>query len=49
MAKEKVWDRLPPRTREEQDEFYQCPACGQVYWKGSHYRRMARFVEHLLG
>ncbi len=47
-AKEEVWDLLPPRVREEQGEFHQCPACGQVYWKGSHYRRMARFVEHLL-
>lgn len=45
VAKEHVVAMLPPRTRECFDEFLQCPACGRVYWKGSHYEHMARFIE----
>lgn len=48
VAKAEVWDRLPPRTREEHDEFHRCQDCGQIYWKGSHYQRMARLIDHLL-
>jgi len=44
-AKEDVEGRLPPRTRELFNEFHLCPACGRIYWKGSHYERMQRFVD----
>lgn len=44
-ARERVADRLPPRAAELYDEFLLCPACGRVYWKGGHYRRMRRFIE----
>jgi len=48
VAKEAISDRLQPKTRQYYDEFSICPACGRVYWKGSHYQRMQRFVAHLL-
>ena len=38
---------LPPRTAELYDEFAQCSGCGRVYWKGSHYRRMRRWIGEL--
>lgn len=31
-------DRLPPRTREWISAVYRCQSCGQLYWRGSHYR-----------
>jgi hypothetical protein len=40
-------DRLPPRTAELYDDFRQCPRCSRVYWRGSHYRRMAQWIEDL--
>jgi uncharacterized protein with PIN domain len=46
--KEDVLDRLPPKTRQYFHEFSQCESCEQVYWKGSHYDRMRRFVEQVL-
>ena len=46
VAKEAVLDRLEPLTRQYYNEFHQC-ACGQVYWKGSHYERMNRLVKSL--
>jgi len=44
-VKQDVEDRLPPRTRELFSEFYVCPACSRIYWKGSHYERMQRLVD----
>lgn len=29
------------------EEFYQCEKCEKIYWKGSHYQRMARNMEEL--
>jgi uncharacterized protein with PIN domain len=45
---EAVADRLPPRTRQYYDEFRICQACGQIYWKGSHYERMQALIESVL-
>lgn len=45
VSKEMVLDRLEPLTRLYYEEFHHCPACGQVYWKGSHYERMQRRIE----
>ncbi|MDX1689236.1 MAG: Mut7-C RNAse domain-containing protein [Candidatus Promineifilaceae bacterium] len=47
VAKEEVVHRLEPKTKKYYDEFHICEACGQVYWKGSHYPRMKRFIERV--
>ncbi|MBC7225389.1 MAG: Mut7-C ubiquitin/RNAse domain-containing protein, partial [Anaerolineae bacterium] len=44
VAREDVWDLLPPHVRAAHEEFRRCAQCGRVYWKGSHYRRMHRRV-----
>jgi uncharacterized protein with PIN domain len=48
VAKEAVLDRLEPLTKRYFDEFQICPACRQIYWKGSHYERMQRLVEQMM-
>ena len=45
VAKEVVLNRLEPLTRLYFDEFQICPACQQIYWKGSHYERMQSLIE----
>ena len=40
VAKTDILDRLEPKTRKYFTEFFQCPACGKVFWKGSHYEAM---------
>ena len=45
VEKEKILDRLEPLTIQYFDEFHTCPACGQIYWKGSHYEQMQHFIE----
>ncbi|MCC9137818.1 Mut7-C ubiquitin/RNAse domain-containing protein [Pontibacter silvestris] len=49
VAKEAVLDKLPPKTKQYFNEFYQCPTCSRVYWKGSHYDRMLQFVKRIEG
>ena len=49
VAKEDILDRLEPLTRLYFDEFQICPACRQIYWKGSHYEQMNRLIEEKLG
>lgn len=46
-AKEEVADRLPPKVRERCREFSRCRGCGRVYWKGSHYDRLARLIQEI--
>jgi uncharacterized protein with PIN domain len=47
VAASAVADRLPPAVRTRQHEFWRCPACERVYWRGSHYQRMLALVERL--
>jgi len=44
-VKQDVEGRLPPRTRKLFNDFHLCPACGRIYWKGSHYEHMQRLVD----
>ncbi len=48
VSKETISDRLLPQTRQHFNEFYTCPQCGRIYWKGSHYCRMRRFIDSVI-
>ena len=45
--KQSLTDRLLPLTRLYFDDFRICPSCGQLYWKGSHFKRLESLVAHL--
>ena len=47
VAKADVLHRLEPKTRLYYHEFHQCPACGRVYWPGSHHAAMLDWVAEL--
>ena len=49
VEKEMVLEKLEPLTKKYYDDFKICPACKQVYWKGSHYEKMLRVIEKLSG
>jgi len=49
VPKEDVGHLIPPGTAERYKEYAQCEACGQVYWPGSHHRRMRGLVDDVLG
>ena len=48
VSKEAVLDQLAPKTRQYYDEFHVCQACGQIYWKGSHYEPLQQFIDRVL-
>lgn len=43
-----IHDRVPGRLLLEHEEFFLCPRCERVYWRGSHFDRMKEWVEKLL-
>jgi len=47
IKKEEVENRLLRNTKKDFSEFWQCPSCTQIYWKGSHYERMMKMIEQL--
>jgi uncharacterized protein len=48
VTKADIQDRLPPKTRELHDEFFQCDTCRRVYWKGSHVTRLEAEIHNLV-
>lgn len=39
-----VADRVPPYVLQTQKRFGICPACGRVYWAGTHLEHMKRYL-----
>ena len=48
VNKQDILDRLPPRTAQIFNTFYQCTRCDKIYWPGSHYDNMRLKLEKLL-
>jgi hypothetical protein len=48
VEKKEILHRLEPLTQRYYDDFRICPACNQIYWKGSHYERMLQMINQVL-
>jgi uncharacterized protein with PIN domain len=44
VNKVEVKDRLLQRTKDFYTDFKRCKVCGNIYWEGSHYERMKKFI-----
>jgi uncharacterized protein with PIN domain len=49
VPKAKIIQRLQHDTVSYFEEFHICKGCDQIYWKGSHYQHMIRFLDRVLG
>ncbi len=47
VDKNDILDRLEPKTREYYDQFWQCGSCCQIYWEGSHFKKMKSLIDKL--
>ncbi len=47
IAKEQILDRLLPETRKHYHQFSYCAVCDHIYWEGSHYRNMFRYLRKI--
>jgi uncharacterized protein with PIN domain len=42
IPKNKVLDKIPQSTSQYHDVFWICGNCGQVYWQGSHWKKISQ-------
>ncbi len=49
VRKHEVKGRVPYYTYQNFDDYAECKKCNRVYWKGSHYQKMLKEVEEILG
>lgn len=47
-TRESVYNQVPERSRDYQTRFARCPACGKVYWHGSHTGRIDAMIDRIL-
>lgn len=45
---EAIANQLPPSIRTHYHTFERCPACGRLYWEGSHHARMQRLIHQIV-
>lgn len=48
-AKDKIADKVEHNTLAHYDEFWECPKCGKVYWKGAHWPKINETLEEAKG
>lgn len=48
VEKTDITDRLPPLTKKYYEQFWCCNDCGQLYWRGAHYKKISKLVNKLL-
>ena len=47
IEKGKIVNILPPKVAASQNEFYRCPSCKKIYWKGKHHQKMLSFIKKI--
>jgi uncharacterized protein with PIN domain len=47
VPKEQVRDRAPPRSYASVEQFYECSRCGQLFWQGTHWQRIAALLQQV--
>ena len=48
-SKDEVRDLVPLYVFKTQSQYFQCPDCHRIYWRGTHWQRMHKEVERLMG
>jgi uncharacterized protein len=49
VPREQVRDRVPPRSYAWVEEFWECTRCGQLFWQGTHWARIAPRLQQAAG
>src|SRR5262245_27833766 len=47
VAKERVRDRIPPRTARWKDDYFLCAGCRRLLWQGTHWQRITQVLAGL--
>lgn len=49
VSPDDIKDEVFPYVIKTHDQFRRCPACGRIYWQGSHYEDMLEKLEKIIG
>jgi uncharacterized protein with PIN domain len=49
LEKETAMEYLSPETLRYYDAFFFCPSCEKIYWEGSHFKKMSKFISGIIG
>jgi len=49
VDKSSVREIVPKYVYETQDAFMKCPKCGKIYWQGSHWELVKKFLNNIKG
>lgn len=49
IGREEVKNLIPPAVYEIQWQFWRCPSCSRVYWRGTHWDDMLRRIRKIEG
>jgi uncharacterized protein with PIN domain len=47
--KPEVAPRIPPRTARWRDDYWTCGSCARLFWKGTHWERIAKALDEAAG
>ncbi len=45
--RQQVKERVPPYVWQTQEQYMECPGCGRIYWRGTHWQAMTRKLDEL--
>ena len=48
-SKDEVQELVPDYVFKTQSQYTQCPVCQRIYWRGTHWQRMNKEMEALMG
>jgi uncharacterized protein with PIN domain/sulfur carrier protein ThiS len=48
VSRQEAADRVPAYVLDHYQEFRRCPECARLYWRGSHWENMRKFLEESL-
>ena len=49
VKKAEIVGNVPEYVFKTQDEFSKCINCGRIYWKGTHYEKIIKFIDKVIG
>ena len=45
IDKSKISGKIPEKVLEFNDKFWKCESCNQIYWEGTHIKKLQEFLE----
>jgi len=49
IKKEHIPEHVPEKIKKKYNNFYSCPGCQNIYWKGSHWKHMLKKIHYFEG